>query len=171
MNITLIYFPLNLQPNKITTDDENYENSGEYLNEEFDEEDDENYDTDDIVNDPEIDECNQISLKGLSKNREFIKAFIKAFQKQNVLWERDFKTKRNTSPEKQEALTKILKEMNEKYSISATLQQIELIIKRLKLRFVHHLRLRDKGESNKTLWFYDLLTFLEPHLKDKKAVG
>lgn len=160
-----------MQPDKIDSDDESFDNNGEYRNQEFYEEGDENNYTEDTVYHPAKDECNKKKLKGLSKNREFIKAIIKAFKKQSVLWKSSFKTKRSTSPEKQEALTKILNEINENYSISATLEQIELIIKRLKIRFMHHLHLRDKGESNKTLWFYDLLTFLEPHLKNKKAVG
>ncbi|XP_065365594.1 zinc finger protein 782-like [Calliphora vicina] len=159
------------EPDKATTDDENYDNAGEYLNEEYDKDDEDNND-DEVDDDIELFdlkfENKKTNLKRFTKNREFIKAVINAYKKQNILWDIAHKNKKRSSPEKQTALKIILNEINEKFDISATLQQIERIIKRLKLRFIHHSRLRDKGESYKPLWFYDLLTFLEPHLKENK---
>lgn len=165
----------NFQPDKVTTDEENEENTGEYLNEEYDEDDDdEDIDEDNINlqdNKEENAEGNNTNLKRFTKNHEFIKTIISSYQKQKLLWDSSYRTLKSKSPEKQKALEIILKEINEKFKICATLPQIERVIKRLKLRYIHQLRLRDKGESYKPVWFYDLLTFLEPHFKDNKVVS
>ncbi|KAI8115471.1 Histone-lysine N-methyltransferase PRDM9 [Lucilia cuprina] len=157
------------EPDKVSSDDDNDDNTGEYLNEESDQDSEDNNDHEDIeLLDANIEDNKKTNLKRFTKNREFIKAVISAYQKQSLLWDMEYKTTKSSSPDKQKALKIILKEINEKFEISATQQQIERIIKRLKLRFIHYSRLKDKGETYKPLWFYDLLKFLEPHLKENK---
>lgn len=112
------------------------------------------------------------NIKQLSKNRAFIRALIDAYKEQDILWDT---SQQSRNPQKKlEAYKTVLENLNGKYSTSATTKQIEVIIKRLRLRFIHQYRKMSSGIENScyssSIWFYDQLKFIEPHISGGKKV-
>lgn len=111
------------------------------------------------------------NIKQLSKNRAFIRALIDAYKEQDILWDT---SQQSRNPQKKlEAYKTVLKNLNGKYKTSATTKQIEVIIKRLRLRFIHQYRKMSSGIDNScysSIWFYDQLKFIEPHISGGKKV-
>lgn len=149
-----------MQPEKNTFQHNKHVQTLQYLTKEENQNDDEDHVADDEYK-------SNMNLKNLTKNRNLIKHVIKAYEKQNVLWERN---KNCSTVARNEALLIILKGINDKFKTSVNLQQIKRLIKYLKFRFMQHLRSKERGESHKNLWFFDGLKFLEPHLKETKMV-
>nr|XP_013102523.1 unnamed protein product [Stomoxys calcitrans] len=110
-------------------------------------------------------EDSNLNLKQLSKNRKFIASLIDAYKNQPQLWDTSKKTR--NSKRKQEAYKNILYALNEEYQVSgSTTKQIEIIIKRLRLQFTHHYKsLHNDKEESSSLWFYNMLKFIEPHIE------
>lgn len=163
-----------MQQDKDFSDSENDDNGEHWNNEHYDEED--SYDDENIKVENNVDtksdaeENTKTNLKRFTKNRSFITAIISAYQKQSLLWDSVYKTKKANPPEKQKAFESIKEEINQKFKIQIKIKQIEHIIKRLKLRYLHQTRLRNSGQSYKSSWFFDLLKFLDPHCKENRVV-
>lgn len=116
----------------------------------------------------------ETSLKHLTKTRSFIRFIIQVYRQQISLWDT---TPCGRYPEKLQCLNAIAHEINKKFNINATAKEVDMIIKRLRRRFIiqYNLNMRwtdvDRDHSTTPLWFYEELKFIEPHIKCSKQVS
>lgn len=116
-------------------------------------------------------------IDSFMQNKTKVHAFIKAYQKQDELWDttRPPRLVNRCKKKRLQCCEMICKELAEN-QILLTTGDVEKCIKYIRVRYIRDVRIRYKQKQNKDkdykpLWFYEALEFLRPTFRFVKEVG
>ncbi|KAL9878833.1 uncharacterized protein ACN2A1_011123 [Glossina fuscipes fuscipes] len=118
---------------------------------------------------PKKTKSTELDIDKFMEKRQNVLILLAAYEQQDELWDstRPPKLVNRCRKKRERALTKIADELKEKVGLVVNIQDVDRIIKYLRVRYIREVRIRLQfinKDDYKPLWFYEKMEFLKPTL-------